>query len=139
VVEEAIQKVEVNDFTFAVLTPQELKLGGIVRAYEMHPWAERSGRFGFFPVMVGMEDNLRSMAPYQAKVADIKAHQGQWVRRTGGITHPAPPGVKWSPPKWPEELLKGGLDKLILRAYRGRVINSLDSDEAKWLAGIISV
>jgi hypothetical protein len=139
IVEEARERAENDDPTFAILTPVELHLGGAARAFEMHPWVERSGRFGFWPIVVGMEDNPRSMAPYQAKLADINDHQGKWARRTGGITTSAPPNTVWSAPKWPEELLNGGLDALILRAYRGRVIESLDSTEAKWLAGLISI
>jgi hypothetical protein len=139
IVEEASEQVEAGDPTFAILTPVELHLGGAVRAFEMHPWVERSGRFGFWPIVVGMADSPRSMAPYQVKQADIDDHQGKWVRRNGGVTIAAPPNTVWSPPKWPEELLNGGIDTLILRAYRGRIIESLDSTEAKWLAGLISI
>ena len=139
VVEEARAKAEAGDATYSILTPVGLRLGGSVREYELHPWVDRSGRFGLWPVIVGMEDNLRSITPYLAKKADIEITKGKWVRRAAGLTIPAPPGSVWSPPKWPRELLNGGLDTLILRAYRGRVIKTLNSDEAKWLAGLISI
>jgi hypothetical protein len=139
VVEEALNRTEAGDPTFAVLTPIDFNLGGTVRAYEMYPWVERSGRFGFWPVVVGIKDNPRSMAPYLIRRIDIEENKGLWIRRTRGITIAAPPGSVWSPPKWPEAILNGGIDNLVLRAYNGRVISSLDSDEAKWLAGIISI
>ena len=139
VVAEAYEMVVAGDLTYAVLTPIEMNMGGNVRAYEMYPWVERSGRFGFWPVVVGMEGNPRSMGPYLVKVQDIAENMGKWVRRVKDVTLPAPPGSVWSDPKWPKELLDGNLDSLILRAYRGLIIDSLESDEAKWLAGIYSI
>jgi len=139
VVERAYVMAEAGDPTFAVLTPVEANLGGTARAYEVYPWVERSGRFGFWPIVVGMEGNERSMGPYKVKKQDIAENVGKWVRRVKDVTIAAPPGSVWSPPKWPKELLDGGLDSLILRAYKGRIIDSLDSEEAKWLAGIISI
>ena len=88
--QEATEKAEGGDATFSILTPVDRQLGGAVREYELHPWVERSGRFGFWMIVVGMEDNTRSMAPYLTKQADIADHQGIWVRRVGGLNYPRP-------------------------------------------------
>jgi hypothetical protein len=137
VVVAALNLAEKGDFTFAMLTPVENNYTCNVRTYELYPWVDRVGTFGFWPVMVGMEESTLSMNTYLQKKSDINDTHGKWVRHAGKITIPAPPQAVMPDPKWPKEVLNGQIDTLILRAYKGRIIKALESDEARWAAGLI--